>query len=110
MFIHLSSTSEKFSHVIGDTHVDLIWRFHFDIKDFSHIRLASFRTKPGKILDASQLVNISSNLVKSDVLNPRAYLFNCSMLNKPLFNEGKSVSYFLNLFQFRNPRTEPIQL
>ena len=110
MFIHLSSSSEKFSHFVGDKYVDLCWRFHFDIKGFSHIRLISFRLKPGNIIDSTKLVNISSNLVKTDVLNPRAYIYNASSLNKLLFNEGIFLIPDLTLFMFRSPSTESLKL
>ena len=88
MFIHLSSESEKYSIEESDKYVDLVWRIHFDINDFTHFRLISFRIKPGKNVDWSKLVKISSNLVKSDVLNPCAYIYSTTILNKALFNEG----------------------
>ena len=95
MFIHLSSKSEKFSLEQNDTSVDLTWRIHFDINHFTHFRLVSFRTKPGKNVDWGKLVNISSNLVKSDVLNPRAYIYSTFALNKALFNEGNLILHKL---------------
>ena len=81
MDLLLTSHSEVFSMKKTLTGIRLSWFMHLDLSDFTHISLISFKILP---LTVSGFGRITSNLVKSDVLNPFSDIYHTFRPKDPI--------------------------
>ena len=81
MDLLLTSNSEVFCFQNTFTGVRLSWFMHLDLSSFTHISLVSFKALP---LQVSGFGRITSNLVKSDVLNPYSDLYHTFRPKDPI--------------------------
>ena len=81
MDLILTSKSDTFCFSKIPNGFRLTWFMHLDLSNFTHISLVSFKILP---LTVSGFGCITSNLVKSDVLNPYSDLYHTFRPKDPI--------------------------
>ena len=102
MNLHLTCHSDQYSVEMLAEYTILRWRVHMDLSQYKFISLRDFRVKPGHLIDPKKFSLISSNLVKSDVFNPRGIIYCTTSFNHAIANPGFIVvRNKLTLFHFK---------
>ena len=96
MHLHLMSHSDAFSVETTSEFTILRWRVHLDLSAYKFISLTDFRAKPGHHKDPKKFSFITSNLVKSDILNPLGVIYCTSSFNHAISNPGSKQSILTN--------------